>query len=265
MRLILRLLAGLALSVAAAGPSLANLIVTPTRIVLSDEFRGAEFRAVNTSSEVREYQIAWRQMRMAANGQLVDRTRESAAGASSAIVQVSPTRIRLSPGEAQVIRLRLRNIPNLPMGEYISHLTFQPTGGAASAASGATAPQASSLQLRVNLAISVPVVVRHGPLTAQASLSIDRLSADPPGIAVSLTRSGQASVYGNLEAYWSATGQEAIRIGVLNGVAVYPNLTGRAVMVPLLPSARLQPGIVQVVYRAEDDGSILTQAAVRVR
>ena len=265
MRYTHRLLVALAISLAGTGSALADLVVTPTRIVLSDNEGNAEFRAVNMSAEAREYRIAWRQMRMAANGQLAELAGDGAAGAASALVRVTPTQIRLGPGEAQVVRVQTRRIPNLPIGEYISHLTFQPLGAARRPGAAAPPGEGSSMQLRVNLALSVPVIVRHGPVAGEAAVSIERLVADPPGISVSLARSGQASVYGNLEAYWSEAGRDAVRIGVLNGVAVYANLARRAVTIPLLPSAVLKPGVVQVVYRASDSAEILSQAAVRVR
>lgn len=264
MRHAIPLLLALLLPLLGAAPCLADLIVTPTRIVLSDTAPRAEFRAVNASGETREYQVVWRQLRMTASGQLVEAEGDNVAGAASAIVRVVPAQIRLQPGEVQMVRVQTRSIPNLPVGEYISHLTFQPVG-AARGPGAATAGQGSAMQLRVNLAISVPVVVRRGPVASASALSIERLVAEPPGIAVSIARSGEASVYGNLEAYWSQEGRDPVRIGLLNGVAVYPNLARRSVTVPFLPSTTLRPGIVQVVFRAPDGATILSQAAVRVR
>jgi P pilus assembly chaperone PapD len=87
-------IAGL-LTLATIQDSAADLIVTPTRIILDDRTPGAEFRAVNTSQEPRAYRVAWRELRMAANGQLVERSGDTAHGAASALVRVSPAQIRL--------------------------------------------------------------------------------------------------------------------------------------------------------------------------
>ncbi len=93
-------------------------------------------------------------------------------------------------------------------------------------------PNAISIRITPIYGISIPVIVRVGQPAAQATLSGPRLSRNERGqrvMDVTINRSGQASVYGDIEII--ANGNR--RVGLIRGIAVYPEIGSRAARVPL--------------------------------
>ncbi len=207
--------------------SSANVLVTPTRIVLTDDSPNATYTAVNRSQDTKIVTVEWRQLQMLPSGRL-ERVDNNAPGSASGLVSVSPQRMRLGPGERQLIRVRRRAIPDLPQGEYISHLTFVPRSAPKEPSSNDDESESGTLglDLQVNLVISTPVIVRRGTVQASANLSVAGLSQDPAGFSVSIKRTGLASTYGNIEIYWSKDGQDPSLIALKNGfrsIRMFPN------------------------------------------
>jgi hypothetical protein len=99
-------------------------------------------------------------------------------------------------------------------------------------------PAAGQLAVHVVpvFSISIPLIVRQGPVEVHAALEAPRLSVErsPNGrqnvaiVAVELARLGASSVYGNIEV---RRGDEVL--GSVRGLAVYPEIERRAVEIPL--------------------------------
>lgn len=188
----------------------------------------------------------------------------------------TPRRIRASSA-GQVIRLRASPSPELTPGEYRTHLTVQ---GIPPADTGLTAEQAASrqenqLSFRINsvIAISIPVILRVGPVDVRAgiekaAISFENISPDgtkPPVrtavLKFELVRLGANSLFGDVDVKGSKKGDEPI--GAVRGVGVYPEIDRRQMRIQL---ARIPtPGEpIQIEFRDDDTspGKVLSKASI---
>jgi hypothetical protein len=147
----------------------------------------------------------------------------------------------------QTVRVQLRLPADLPEGEYRSHMLFRavPLG----APQDSLAPEAATsvqLRLRAVYGVSIPVIVRHGALVAGVTLSNAHVEsapgADPPArLVVTLNRTGNRSVYGDLTAVLLRSGQPDLEVGIVRGLAVYTPNAGRTCQLPVRLPAALDP------------------------
>lgn len=265
----------LAALLAAAGAVEASgqLMVAPTRVVFDDRTRSAQVTLVNTGAEQATFRIEFVRRRMRADGGFEEilQPRDGERFADE-MVRFSPRQVTLAPGQSQVVRLLLRKPAALDAGEYRSHLLFRsvPELGGGIEALDRTDNREISIQLVPVLAISIPVIVRHGATHAQAALSGAELIAGPaPALRVGIARSGNRSLFGDLQVIHFADSGERRVLGQANGVAVYTPLEKREFRLPLYlpPEVSLDAGRLQVVYRArpEEGGAVLAQHELSLR
>lgn len=246
-----------------SAPAMADLMVTPKRVILSKGEKSATLHLLNDSNEIRTYELTWKQMRMDNTGKLVEDPDPVAAGNASSLVVVNPRRVVLLPGESQAVKLRVRLPDELPFGEYISHLSFAPI---AQANPNSTGGGGAATRIRVLLGIAIPIIVRHGDLSSSATVQITGIDIPRGVIKVDIMRQGTASILGNIEGYWGQPGQPGTLIAQLNNVAVYANLNRVSWEIPLnLPEGfRFQPGLVYMIYRDPATQNVLAQSTIRV-
>lgn len=252
----------------------ADVTVAPKRVVFDGETRSAELVLVNRGAESVTYRIDWTQKRMTEDGELVDPEQPGPEDdAAGAMIRYAPRQIVLAPGERQIVRLFLRKPGGLARGEYRSHLLFRAVPPAEAAADVEQIQDDRGFATRMNLVfgLSLPVIVRHGDLDAEVDLTDIRLEtgAAVPAISLSLARSGDRSVFGDLVATLQpAGGGPEVVIGEARGLAVYLPLARRKVRLSLFPpaGAGLQGGTLKLAYqpRFEDDGTIPVRQRERV-
>ncbi|UNU45227.1 molecular chaperone [Sphingopyxis sp. YF1] len=228
-----------------------DLLVAPTRIVL-DGTRGTEVVLNNIGSTPATYRISLEIKRMTAAGGL-DEIAEAEASdtekAALAMISFSPRRVVLPPNQPQVIRVGVRVPEGTPEGEYRAHMLFRAVPDAALATDGAKAASGGvSIALTPIYGITIPVIVRVGALGATASIGAARVeeTADGPAFAFDLTRTGNRSVYGDIEVTRPGVAEPLLRA---RGIAIYPEVGARTVSlrVPAELAARLR-GPVRIRY-----------------
>jgi fimbrial chaperone protein len=241
----------------------ANLLVTPKRLVLDDATSRSELRVLNQSDKAVSYRIDWRQLRMDQSGALKEV--DGGSGGVDQLVRVAPSRFRLDPGERQSIRIRFRPPPGMPTGEYMSHLTLRPQAEAA-ADRGDSGGKGSSFQLDVKLAISIPVVVRHGQLSSGAKIRPLGFNRTSSTLSLELERLGGASLHGTIEVYWGQANETGEQVASLGSVAVYANLERRRLDLPLRRKAGgpIGRGLLHIRYLDSDSGELLTSHTLRL-
>lgn len=246
-----------------AAPALADLMVTPKRVILHKGQKSVTLHLLNDSNEIRTYELSWKQMRMTDTGNLKEDKDPLAAGNASSLVVVNPRRVVLAPGESQVVRLRTRLPSELPFGEYISHLFFAPIDSPSQIEDPVTGTQT---QIKVLLGIGIPIIVRHGDLSASAEVRITGLDLERGVMMIDLMRQGTASIVGNLEGYWGRAGEPGTLVAQLNNVAVYPNLNLVHWEIPLdLPEDfEFGPGLLHMIYRNPATREVMSQSTIRV-
>jgi hypothetical protein len=244
----------------------ADLMVYPTRVVLNDRERTAQVDIINTSQMNASYKISLVRKRMTDTGAFEDVPATETAGKfADEIVKYSPRQVTLLPGAGQTIRMMFKLPPALEEGEYRSHLVFTKMVSGISDLSEkeASDPGAVSMKVLANIAVSIPVIARHGKLEAQAAidpLTVKLIAVEPKQqlVGFTLSRTGTRSVYGDVAVY---RGQEKVAVG--NGVAIYtPNLL-RKIGVPVLENFLLKPGEnIRVVFTERNEKKPMAETTI---
>lgn len=233
---------------APTAPVLGGLLVAPTRLVFEGRQRTGQLTLINTGAETATYRISFVRMRMTEAGGFREvQQPDSAEMFADTLVRFSPRRVELPPNVPQTVRLQLRLPAELPPGEYRSHLLFRAVP--ASEPEDSTRSESLTglqLTLRAVYGVSIPIIVRHGVLVAGLSLSDPRVErvpdAEPPAqLRVTLNRTGDRSVYGDLRAVLVRAGQPDLVVGLAKGLAVYTPNTRRTCVLPLRLPPSLDP------------------------
>lgn len=254
-----------------------GVTVNPTRIVFEGRQRSAEVNLVNPTSTPATYRISFKNMRMLEDGTYQDiQGPESGELFADQLIIYSPRQVHLEPGVSQTVRLVLRKPPNLPVGEYRSHLLFEALPRVAGTDIEKPDLKEGEIQIKISTvyAVTIPVIVRHGELSASVSISeLSLESAEIPSKAtvlfLRLNRTGNRTVSGEVKVtFKSAKGGDELVVGLAQGIAVLSPYPIRTVKLPLrMPEGVvLQNGNLHIVYRSrpEDGGVVLAEADLRV-
>lgn len=251
----------------------ADLLLHPTRLVFEKNQRTAQIELINNGTEPATYRISLVNKRMTENGEfVVAKTGQPEDRFADQLVRFAPHQVTLQPGASQTVRVMLRKPGDLARGEYRTHLQFDrvATDAAAQPAGAAVAPGEVGVNISVMIGASVPVIVRNGDLgVATAALSQLELvkAGATPALRFAIERTGDASLYGDIDASFTSAGGAAQQVGHASGLAVYvPNAVRRATLPLAAPSGGLAHGTLHLVLRArpEAGGAILGQADLAV-
>lgn len=169
-------------------------------------------------------------------------------------------------------RIMARIPPDLPPGEYRSHFSVVqiPPGGEGGGfsvddMSEQSASRSVGVRITPRFGISIPVIVRVGETTVQTGLrdlAVKTLSDGRKVVALTITRSGTRSAYGDITVM--APGQLK-PVAIIKGIGVYPEVDSRPVNVPIdpkVPASAYAPGAKLMVTYTDDDyrpGEILAR------
>lgn len=237
-----------ALPVHAAG----DLLVAPTRVIL-DGSRGTEVVLNNIGAEPATYRISLEIKRMTAAGGLDEIAEENATAAERSaldMIAFSPRRVTLPPNQPQVIRVGVRVPEGTPPGEYRAHMLFRAVPDAAAAVPDPAKPTTDGVSIALTpiYGITIPVIVRVGDLGAEATIGEARVgeTADGPAFQFDLARTGNRSVYGDIEVTRPGVVEPLL---VARGIAVYPEVDARQVSLRVPPELAAQlKGPVRIRY-----------------
>ena len=184
----------------------------------------------------------------------------------------TPRRVTLQPKQSQVIRVRVRPLSG-DAPEFRTHLTVtalpsEDSGFTAAQAAGDT-PDGVALQVTALFSVSIPLIVRQGETDFRAAVeNVSRVPAtsepgkgpDKGAVRLDLVRLGQNSVYGDVEIH-AGDGAADRLVGVVRGVAVYPEIARRTVVAPLAEAVPASDTL-KIVYRDDDAhaGAVLATA-----
>ena len=263
--------AGAAPAISAA-PTGADLNISPRRVTFDETERAASVYVFNQGEAPATYTVELIDRVMSPDGQIratADAPGEAKSPSAKDFIQYTPRRVTLQPKESQVIRIRVR--PPSDAGEYRTHLTVtalpSETSGFTAAQAAQANPDSVALQITALFSVSIPLIVREGAVDARAAVEnamlMDPTEANPNGaVTLDLVRSGANSVYGDVEIHAGSGAAERV-VGLVRGIAVYPEIGRRTVIAPLaLPLTPGEP--VRVVYVDDDTkvGTVLGTAAV---
>lgn len=219
-----------------------DVTVAPTRIIFEGRDRTAEVILINQSEKTHSYSLQFINLRMTESGEMQQISlQEPGDFFADSMIRFTPRRVILEPKKSQVVRLQLRKPAGLAPGEYRSHLVFQVVPST-DKDEGLENPQpleekTLGIQLIAIYGVSIPIIVREGLTSAKVALSNIEVIHSPenaaPLIRFGLERTGNQSVYGNIEAEYVQQGRTAIIVGKIKGIAVYTPNAKRIVTLPL--------------------------------
>jgi len=223
----------------------ADLMVYPTRVVMTDRQRTAQVDIVNTSQLQATYKISLVRKRMTENGEFKDVTApEPGERFADELVRYSPRQVTLMPGAGQTIRIMFKVPPDLEQGEYRSHLLFTkpPPAITSMPEKEGRDPNVITMNIVANIGISIPVIARHGELQVKAaidpaSVRIGQVGEKRQVLSFTMWRTGTRSIYGDVAVY---RGKEKVAEG--NGFAIYTPNKLRKVGVPVPETSSLKRG-----------------------
>ncbi|MBQ4799548.1 molecular chaperone [Pseudoalteromonas sp. MMG006] len=228
--------------------SYANLLISPTRINFDERQRVAKVIVVNNSNEPKTYRLEWQEKVALAGGGYSNlaATQESSTSLKN-MVRISPSQVRLAPGERQIVKLAIRKPKSLAKQEYRSHLAFK-------ALPNETQAQQQRLGIKINLLLSytIPVILRHGAEKPNVSISNLQLihSAEKKAFEIEIKREGGFSSFGKLEVFFKQKGTDTEKkIAMLNDFSIYPELTKTIATIPIFAEQKSpENGQVRVTY-----------------
>ncbi len=256
-------------AVAAPSAGAANINITPRRVIFDRNKRTEAVYVFNQGNAAVTVDVALIDNVMLPSGEIVPVSRAAekgpAAVAAAATIKsakplllAAPSRLVLGPGQGKTVRVRA-SFPDAAEGaEYRSHLTVTtvPPADSGLTAEQAAAAQRGELVLRIQsiFGLSIPLIVRSGAINGTASFGMitggsdNGVNENGKGVLlVPIRRSGTNSVYGNVEA---RVGKNEV-IGLVRGLAVYPEVNERLATIPLLRPLR-KGEVVTVRYFAEE-------------
>lgn len=251
----------------------ADLMLHPTRIVLEKNSRAGQVELINNGSEAATYRISLINRRMTEDGEFAPADTPLAGELfADQMLRYSPRQITLQPGTTQTVRVLLRKPATLADGEYRSHLHFEKLPEAEGSTSIETKAKNTSglgVVLKALIGASMPIIVRHGATSAAVTLShlaLQKNGAGQPVLAMQFNRTGNSSVYGDIDVSFAPQTGPARQLGKVGGIAVYnPNTVRRALLPLKLPDGiKLERGTLQATFRQRADagGAVLASAAL---
>jgi P pilus assembly chaperone PapD len=247
-------------------PSGAGLVVTPTRIVLEGRARSAEIFLHNSGKAPATYRISLMEMEMDEHGQTTEKLAPPAGTSAASLLRYSPRQVVLAPGTSQTVRVQVRKPEHLAAGEYRSHFLFRAVPDTSSTEPTPDSETQIGVSIKAIYGVSIPFILRHGPVQAKASLSALSLDPERTTLSFQINREGNRSLYGDLQTTWQPSGGKPMPAGKLNGVAVYANLPLRKFTLPLsglkVPAL---PGILKVSYLESGSRKIIAEALLELK
>lgn len=210
-----------------------DLIVFPKRVVFEGNQKLHILNLANTGEKEAKYSISFVQIRMKEDGGF-ENISEPDPGQYFADphLRIFPRSVTLAAKESQVIKIQLRAKKRLNDGEYRSHIYIRSIPDQDPLSIEKQESTYDSTAVVVSLTpiygITLPVIIRVGESTTEVNLSnllFEMINDSIPTISLTINRSGNMSVYGDIEVKHISPKNIVTQIGIVQGIAVYtPNL-----------------------------------------
>ncbi len=234
----------------------ADMLISPTRVLMDDANHSATLVLRNPSDGSRTYRLSWQDKRANENGGYTMITEDEEWPSAKDMIRLSPRQITVGPKENQTVRFSWRPPADLPSGEYRSHLLLQviPDISEPSATIGIDGPKEGvGINVRMQMSFSIPVVVRHD--TDAPQVSIKDVKAVPAkdekhlGLELTFNRAGNASSYGRVRVEMQRNVDSPVeQIGEYGELSIYQEVNQRKITIPLRDASIPEGALVRVAY-----------------
>ncbi len=242
--------------------------VTPLRVLFDGRTRSTTVFLSNRTPIANSYRIELVNRRMLSDGNIVP-AEEAMPGEYFAdrLISFSPRRVTIAPHAAQTIRLLVRrprgDIPDdVEFRTHMSIRSIPPTPRLEDIENLERVIEEERIAVhpRVTVETIIPVIVRFGDPEAQIRITNPRFALHDPELGystltVDLERSGERSVYGDLEVFHTPIGGSEESIFVTRGLAIYSPLDLRTKRIRFrdVDPARLTSGTLRIRYTETPD------------
>lgn len=215
------------------------LRITLKRVVFEGPKRAEVITLINNKDVPETYRLGWRNLKMTETDSLVEikdgEPIPPGIKPASDMVVFAPRRFTIPPKSSQQIRMMLRMPANLPDGEYRSHFWVRPEAEVKDIREEllekrkAAGKGANGVSVKLLAGVTMPVIVRKGNLSATAEIQNLNVTQTPGHIDVSfyLARSGDKSLYGDLDCICNAGSGGEYVLRNSKGNALYTEVNGR--------------------------------------
>lgn len=238
-----------------------DLLITPRRIVFDGSQRSVDINLANTGKDTATYAISLIQIRMLEDGGFETiTTPDPGQQFADRFIRFFPRSVTLGPNEAQVVKVQVVRTNEMTPGEYRSHFYFRAVPKVLPLGQENATRDSTAIAVRLTpiFGITIPVIIRNGESTTKVTISdlaLTLLNDTVPRISFQFHRSGNMSVYGDINVDHIAPGGKITRVGTANGVAVYTPNSSRKFQFDLmnLPGINFKNGTLRVIYSASSD------------
>jgi P pilus assembly chaperone PapD len=238
-----------------------DLLITPRRLVFEGSKKSLNINLANTGTDSATYAISLVQIRMKEDGYFETITKpDSGQQFADRFLRFFPRSVTLAPGEAQLVKVQLIRTNELQTGEYRSHFYFRSVPKLKPLGEEKTVEDTTMMSVKLVpvFGITIAAIIRVGESSAKVSLSdlkLDLVSDTVPKLSMVFTRSGNMSVYGDVEVSHISSQGKKTNVGLAKGVAVYtPNII-RLFQLNLakVPGIDFKTGKIQVTFTSNSD------------
>jgi hypothetical protein len=238
-----------------------NLLVTPRRVVFEGTKKSIDLNLANTGADSAVYSISLVQIRMKDDGGFETITEpDPGQRFADKNIRFFPRSVSLGPSESQVVKVQLIKANELTEGEYRSHFYFRAVPKSKPLGDEEASKDTTTISVKLTpiFGITIPVIIRVGEYSANVSFSevhIQTANDTVPKLSMTINRSGNMSVFGDLTVDHVSPQGIITRVGVVNGIAVYtPNLIRRfQFTLKKVPGIDYKSGTLKIIYSAPSD------------
>ena len=234
----------------------ADMMISPTRVLMTEDSRSATLTLRNTSEGPRTYRLSLEDKRATETGSYTEIEDGEEWPSAEDMIRFSPRQITVGPRDNQTVRLSFRPPVGLPSGEYRSHLLLKviPDVSEPSATLGLDSPAENvGIQVFMQMSFSIPVVVRYN--TGIPQIAIEEVKVVPVedgerlGLELTFNRTGDSSSFGAVVVEMQRdAGSRVEQIGQYKELSIYRELARRRVTVPLREKSIPKGAVVRIAY-----------------
>ncbi|GAB0110334.1 fimbrial biogenesis chaperone [Pseudoalteromonas distincta] len=242
----------------------ANLLISPTRVTFDERQRVATVVVINNSDEHRTYRLSWQEKTAKPTGGYITLGKDTVnPTALSNMIRMSPSQVRLAPGERQTVKLALRKPQGLKEQEYRSHLLFQ-------ALPNESKNNGAGIKVNLILSYSIPVILRQGtelPVLDIKSVVLKK-SGEKKSLFITIAKQGNYSSFGKIEVFYKPnnSGKE-VKVAMVSDYSIYPEVPVSKLPLVFFEGSKIEnSGKLRVVYSGlkEYRGKVFSEKTVDI-
>ena len=219
-----------------------GILILPRRVIFEGTKKSIDLNLINNSKDTVRYTMGLINYQMNEYGSFMEiKASDTDNKTADKYLHLSTQSILIGPEDEKSINISLTGAGGLTNGEYRSHLYFRSVSKEEKA-----------------FGYSIPVIIRIGELSAKVSLSDIKLEFANDIVSkfeFTFNRSGNKSVYGDLQVNHISPQGKSTSVGNVKGIAIYtPNLLRRFDSMKLDNKAGINyhSGKLQLIYSSQD-------------